>query len=64
MGKVDAIKLAITKTVSGLDLDDARGQSYDGCGAMARKEKGVAARIRKRFHKMPFVHCHSYRLNL
>ena len=27
MSKVDAIKLAIIKTVSGLDLDDVRGQS-------------------------------------
>ena len=62
--KVDAIKLAITKTVSGLDLEDARGQSYDGCGAMAGKEKGVVARFRKRSPKMPFVHCHSHRLNL
>ena len=25
---------------------------------MAGKEKGVAARIRKKFPKMPFVHCH------
>ena len=56
--KVDEIKLATTKTVSGLDLKDARGQSYDGCRAMAGREKGVAARIRKKFPKMPFIHCH------
>ena len=49
---------------SGLDLEDARGQSYDGCGAMAGKEKGVATRIRRKYPKMPFVHCHSHRLNL
>ena len=45
-------------------MKDARGQNYDGYGAMACKEKGVAARIRKRFPKMPFFHCHSHRLNL
>ena len=47
-----------------MDLEDARGQSYDGCGAIAGKEKDVAVRIRKTFPKMPFVHCHSHRLNL
>ena len=50
--------------MSGLDLKDARAQTYDGCGAMAGKEKGVAARIRKRFPKMSFVYCHLHRLNL
>ena len=34
---VDAAKLAITEDVSGLDLKDARGHSYDGCGAMTGK---------------------------
>ena len=45
-------------------MKDARAQTYDGCGAMAGKEKGVAARIRKRFPKMSFVYCHLHRLNL
>ena len=50
--------------VSELDLENARGQSYDGCGAMAGKEKSIAARICQRFAKMSLVHCHSHRLNL
>ena len=62
--KVDEIKLATSKTVSELDLEDARGQSYDGCGAVVGKEKGVAMRIRKKFPKMSLIHCHSHRLNL
>ena len=45
-------------------MEDARGKTYDGCGAMAGKEKDVAVRIRKTFPKMRFVHCHSHRLNL
>ena len=31
---------------------------------MAGEEKGVAARIRKRFPKMSFVYCHLHRLNV
>lgn len=62
--KVDAVKLAITKTVSGLYLEDARGQSYDGCRAMAGKQNGVATIICKNLAKIPFVHCHSHHLNL
>ena len=45
-------------------MENARGQSYDGCGAMAGKEKSIAARICQRFPKMSLVHCHSHRLNL
>ena len=45
-------------------MEDARGQSYDGAGAMMGKHRGVSTRIRKRYPKMPTVHCHCHRLNL
>ena len=48
----------------GLSFNDVRGQGYDGAGAMAGKEKGVANRLKVRFPLASFVHCFSHRLNL
>ena len=48
----------------GLNIDNVRGQGYDGAGNVAGKEKGVAARILKLNKKALFVHCSSHRLSL
>ena len=48
----------------GLDMDNCRGQGYDGSGNMAGKKKGTARRIRNVYPKAVYVHCASHRLNL
>ena len=40
-----------------LSPTDLRGQTYDGTGAMARKKKGAAARIRQLFPNAIYTHC-------
>jgi len=49
---------------SASNLDKLIGQGYDGGSAMAGKEGGVQAIIRRRYPKALFVHCSSHRLNL
>ena len=45
----------------GLLMDDYRGQGYDGAGAMAGSEKGVASRISQRFPtQFTFIFMHTY----
>ena len=45
----------------GLLMDDYRGQGYDGAGAMAGSEKGVASRISQRFStQFTFIFMHTY----
>ena len=48
----------------GLDIQNCRGQGYDGAGCMAGEYKGVASRIKALNHKAIFVHCASHRLSL
>eukprot|EP00112_Aurelia_sp_Birch-Aquarium-sp1_P013364 Seg2834.3 transcript_id=Seg2834.3/GoldUCD/mRNA.D3Y31 product="52 kDa repressor of the inhibitor of the protein kinase" protein_id=Seg2834.3/GoldUCD/D3Y31 len=48
----------------GLDMDNCRGQGYDGSGNIAGKNKGTARRIRNVYPKAVYVHCASHRLNL
>ena len=40
------------------------GQTYDGAGAMAGKNKGAAARIKEIFPKAVYTHCAAHALNL
>lgn len=40
------------------------GQTYDGAGAMAGKNKGAAARIQEIFPKAIYTHCAAHALNL
>ena len=40
------------------------GQTYDGAGAMAGKNKGAAARIQEVFPKAVYTHCAAHALNL
>ena len=47
-----------------MSFRDVRGQGYDGAGAMAGAEKGVASRITKKYPLAPYVHCYSHKLNL
>ena len=48
----------------GLSMDNCRGQGYDGAGAMAGKDRGVANRIVELFAKAIYMHCFSHILNL
>ena len=48
----------------GLDLQDCRGQCYDGPGNMAGKCSGAAARILAENNLALYTHCASHRLNL
>ncbi|XP_057310628.1 52 kDa repressor of the inhibitor of the protein kinase-like [Hydractinia symbiolongicarpus] len=47
-----------------LDMNDCRGQGYDGAGAMAGKCSGASTLIKNKFPKAIYVHCASHRLNL
>ena len=48
----------------GLDMDNCRGQTYDGAGEMAGKRKGVFTRILNLHPKAIYTHCASHILNL
>ena len=49
----------------GLDISNCRGQGYDGAGAVAGKDKGLAARIIKNHNIWAvYVHCWCHQLNL
>ena len=47
-----------------LDINDLRGQGYDGAGNMAGAKSGVSARILQICPKAHYFHCASHRLNL
>ena len=47
-----------------LDMNNCRGQGYDGAGNMAGKCSGAAVRIQSQFPKALYVHCRSHVLNL
>lgn len=57
---------AILKFISsiGLDIQNCRGQGYDGAGAMAGKINGCSTRILKVNDKAIYTHCFCHRLNL
>ena len=48
----------------GLQLENIRGQCYDGAGAMRGKDKGVGPRIQREYPKAVPVWCSSHTLNL
>ena len=48
----------------GLDLNNCRGQGYDGAGNMSGKYIGAAALLKKDSPLALYVHCASHRLNL
>ncbi|XP_046862960.1 52 kDa repressor of the inhibitor of the protein kinase-like [Xenia sp. Carnegie-2017] len=47
-----------------LNIQDCRGQWYDGAGAVAGCINGLAARIKNLNDKAIYTHCFSHRLNL
>ena len=61
-----AISKSITTEIRslGLDMQNYRGQGYDGAGNMAGKYQGTAARIQREHPLALHVHCASHRLNL
>ena len=48
----------------GLDIQNCRGQCYDGAGNMAGKCSGAAARISEENKLAIYTHCASHKLNL
>lgn len=48
----------------GLDLENVRGQGYDGASAMRGEFNGVQAIIQRDFPKAVYTHCTSHCLNL
>ncbi|XP_057316859.1 52 kDa repressor of the inhibitor of the protein kinase-like [Hydractinia symbiolongicarpus] len=47
-----------------LNVQDCRGQGYDGAGAVAGRINGLSAHILRINRKAIYTHCHSHRLNL
>ena len=47
-----------------LNVENCRGQGYDGAGAVAGHINGLSAHILRLNKKAIFTHCHSHRLNL
>ena len=48
----------------GLNIDDCRGQGYDGAGAVAGHINGLSAQLLRINEKAIYTHCYSHRLNL
>ena len=63
-GQVIADKIKFTLEKLTLDLNDLRGQGYDGEGNMSGKYRGAAAIIQHDYPKALYVHCVSHVLNL
>ena len=47
-----------------VDINDCRGQGYDGAAAVSGSKNGIAAHIIKEDPKAIYTHCFSHRLNL
>ena len=63
-GKALSDKILSCLDELGLDLNNCRGQCYDGAANMAGKCKGVASRILALNDLALYTHCASHRLNL
>ncbi|XP_062576880.1 52 kDa repressor of the inhibitor of the protein kinase-like [Saccostrea cucullata] len=48
----------------GINVNNIRGQGYDGAANMAGKHRGVQARIRQRIPYANYTHCRAHSLNL
>lgn len=51
-------------TTLGLDLENVRGQGYDGASAMSGQFRGVQAVLKRKYPKALYTHCVSHCLNL
>lgn len=47
-----------------LNIQDARGQCYDGAATMAGQKSGVASQIKQKNSKCLYTHCYGHALNL
>ena len=59
-----AAKITSTLEELGLDLENLRGQAYDGAGNMAGSVRGTAALICAQHPLAMYIHCSSHCLNL
>jgi len=57
---------ALIKTIQslGLDIENSRGQGYDGCSAMSSEAVGVQAVIKRSSPQALYIHCYGHCLNL
>ena len=60
---LSSVLLEAIKELS-LDIQDCRGQGYDGAGSVAGCDKGLSARILRINPKALYTHCHSHGLIL
>ena len=58
----DAVKKTLDKL--GLNIKDARGQSYDNASNMSGKYKGLQALLKNENPKIEFIPCAGHSLNL
>ena len=63
-GKTLADKIVQSLPDWGLEVENSRGQGYDGAANMTGKNKGVKSRILERNGKALFFHCAAHCLNL
>jgi hypothetical protein len=57
-------QISVILASHGLDIQNLRGQGYDGCSTMSGKYTGLQARIKEVNPFAYFVHCAAHRLNL
>ncbi|XP_054263675.1 52 kDa repressor of the inhibitor of the protein kinase-like [Macrosteles quadrilineatus] len=57
-------KILETLCSLGIDINDCRGQAYDGCSNMSGRFSGVQARIKTIQPLAVYCHCASHKLNL
>ena len=53
-----------TLTKAELNLENLRGQGYDGSGNISGKDKGASTIILNKNTKATYVHCRSHVLNI
>lgn len=63
-GEVIAETIVSTLQGLGLEIENVRGQGYDGAANMSSDDVGVQRRIRGRSLKAGYVHCSGHCLNL
>ena len=63
-GKAIAKKIIDTISELSLEMENCRGQGYDGAGNMAGKCSGAAVRIQHSYPQALYVHCRAHVLNL
>ena len=57
-------QISVILASHGIDINNLRGQGYDGCAVMSGKYTDLQARIKQLNPYAYFVHCTAQRLNL